>query len=162
MLKKYSILAVFAIFILSIVSMTIYLVNDFRSIISPETIALESIRDKEVEEIKPKEYIWIEGIVKREQKEYSYAATELDIRLDYQDAMKNRDYKHYRIDVENLDSYKFFCINQVLKSKNILYSYYKVDGLIKIAISESNRDLLNDALKEIKKYKIDYTIKEIN
>lgn len=92
---------------------------------------------------------------------YSYPLTELHIKLGDGGEIVNNIDKYYKISIDRLSDYDFFCINQILRKSQISYSYYKVDGLIKLIITHKNKDVLQMALRELDSYKIEYEISEV-
>lgn len=99
---------------------------------------------------------WVGRFAKQDPKDFAYPATELQIKLDLVGHMEHE--KVYRIVIGDVDSYKFFCINQVLSSNGIKYSYYRTDGFVRLIIATSDRKYMEQVLSELEDYGIEYKI----
>jgi len=101
---------------------------------------------------------WLGELAKTKSGDFTLPTTELQIRLEGNSTKNFVD--AYRIEVDKLDSYKFFCLNQILRANNIGYSYYKKDGYIRLVITVIKEVDLEKILKEIKRYGIDYKLEK--
>lgn len=101
---------------------------------------------------------WVDKFAKANKAEYTYPATELQIKLDL--ISKMSDEKLYRVVIDQIDSYKFFCLNQVLKSNNIKFSYYKTKGFVKLVITTDDKKYMLGVLEQLKDYGITYKVEE--
>ncbi len=99
---------------------------------------------------------WLGELADKKNEKFMLPTTELQIKLE--DNQKKELIEVYRIEIEKLDSYKFFCLNQVFKANGIEYSYYKKDGYIKLVIVTPDKVELESILKELKKYGIEYKL----
>lgn len=101
---------------------------------------------------------WIKSFAKQSKKGFEYPVTELQIKLDLLQQLK--DQTVYRVVIDDLDEYKFFCINQVLKAKDIKYSYFRSKGYIKLIVTAKDEEYLKSVLLQLKEYNINYKIEQ--
>ena len=101
---------------------------------------------------------WIDELANTKNKEFSLPTTELQIKLESLE--DNSTKEAFRIEIDGLDAYKFFCLNQVFTTNNIPYSYYKKEGYIRLVVVVSLQNELETILKEIKKYGIEYKLEK--
>jgi hypothetical protein len=101
---------------------------------------------------------WIQRFAHANKSDFSYPASELKIKLDLITQLQEE--KLYRVVISHIDSYKFFCLNQILKSNNIKFSYYKTRGFVKLVITTKNKPYMLHVLKQLKEYGIEYRVKE--
>ena len=97
--------------------------------------------------------LWSSIFAKKEIPHYRYPAPEMFIALDF--SGKNRT---DILQISNLDSYKFFCLKEILKSNNIQFTYkiqhHKATLEIVLDSAQKRANLLN----ELKRYNIAYRI----
>lgn len=96
---------------------------------------------------------WIQVFSKRELYNFSYPSSELFISLDFSNKKRTNTLK-----ITNLDPYKFFCLNEVLKSNNIKFAYQKISDSVILEVVLDKVDLKNTLINELNKYNISYTI----
>ncbi|MDO7252678.1 hypothetical protein [Helicobacter cappadocius] len=98
---------------------------------------------------------WLKDSLKNS-KSYAYPATEIKISMDF----KSPDDKSIptKLIVDNLDEYKFFCLNEVLKEEKIEFAYYQAKNSTNIVIflpSDKRRDKI---MEDLKYYEIQYKL----
>lgn len=101
---------------------------------------------------------WIKRLKDATKMDYSYPVSEIEIAL--QEEKPGFDKRFYRVVIDELDGYKFFCVNQVLSANNINYSFYKDGGLVRLVIATTDYKDLKEIMDTIKTYGIDYKIEE--
>ncbi len=99
---------------------------------------------------------WTSSLSQGDQGNYMYPALELDISFDI-DSLEKRQ-KQFRVIVEELDSYKFFCLNQVLTSNGMNYAFYRNGKGIQLMVSAKSEEYLNAVLEQLKHYEIKYQV----
>lgn len=99
---------------------------------------------------------WVSHLAEKGTLDYLFPAAEMQIRLELIKRLKDEEV--YRIVIDDIDNYKFFCINQVLSSNDIKYSYYRQGGFIRLVVTTADRAYMEAVLGELKEYGIDYTI----
>ncbi len=88
---------------------------------------------------------------------YQFPSNVLDINVDvkrYEDLKMD----YTKVVVKNLDDYKFFCLNEILRQKHIDFSYFKHNDSLDLLLfmpNESQRDII---LQDFKYYGIEYEI----
>lgn len=97
--------------------------------------------------------LWSSIFAKNEIPPYRYPAPEMFIALDF--SGKNRT---NILQISNLDSYKFFCLKEILKSNNIQFTYriHKQKATLEIVLDSSKKR--ENLLHELKRYNIAYRI----
>lgn len=134
------------------------LVNAYREASFFEFIDGEKTPEKQQVEKLLDDDGWIERFAKANKADFSYPAMELRIKLDLVSKMSEE--KIFRVVIDQIDAYKFFCLNHVLKSNDIKYSYYKTRGFVKLVVATQDREYLKKVLSELADYGIEYTIEE--
>lgn len=89
------------------------------------------------------------------QSKYSYPVSEMSLNVDF-----NKKDTGEIIRVDNLDEYKFFCLNEILKNESIHFTYLRQKDKASIIIDLDKKDnkKKDRIVKEFKEYSIDYTI----
>lgn len=101
---------------------------------------------------------WIGRGSQRGDVSYIFPATEMQVRLMFSDSIKRDAREIFRVNVGVVDDYQFFCINQVLTSHRIEYSYYKIGDSVWLVVASPNETILRGILEQLRHYDIDYTI----
>lgn len=101
---------------------------------------------------------WIRRLKESTITNYSYPVSEIEIAL--QEEKPGFDKRFYKIVIDELDGYKFFCVNQVLSANNIDYSFYKDGGFVRLVVAATNYKELKSIMDTIKTYGIEYKIEE--
>ncbi|PAF45335.1 hypothetical protein [Helicobacter sp. 11S02629-2] len=65
-----------------------------------------------------------------------------------------------KILIENLDEYKFFYLNEILRQKHIKFSYYKSGDKLALLVSIPDAALRESMLKDFRYYNIKYQINQ--
>jgi hypothetical protein len=105
-----------------------------------------------------KEKGWMDKFAKIKNDNFKYPVNEISIKLN---PMFEIDKKFlYKITADNINEYKFFCINQILLKNNIKFSFFKRGSSINLMIFIKNKKILDDILIDIERYEIDFIIKE--
>ncbi|RAX54219.1 hypothetical protein CCY99_04195 [Helicobacter sp. 16-1353] len=97
---------------------------------------------------------WISSLASKNIADFSYPISELAIILDFSNAKKTN-----ILTIENLDSYKFFCLNEILKNNDIKFAYTKVADFVTLDVALNKEGLKETLINELKKYNISYHIK---
>lgn len=88
---------------------------------------------------------------------YQFPSNVLDINIEvkrYEDLKTD----YTKVLVKNLDDYKFFCLNEILKQKHIDFSYFKHKNTLDLLLfmpDEKQREII---LNDFKYYGIEYEI----
>ena len=121
-----------------------------------QNYSIDNVDTKKLE----KSSSWIDKFAKKEELTYHFPATEIFIKLDLTEDVKNEPL--YRILVDKLDNYQFFLLSKILKtlSKDIEYSYFKRDNSIKLIIMTSIEKTYKTLLNELDNYSIEYNLEK--
>lgn len=95
---------------------------------------------------------WISMLAKKKPLDYSYPNVVFSISFDFNVASNNM-----VLNIENIDSYKLFCLNEVLKKYNIPYSSRQNLNSVTLSIL-LNKNNQKNFLNELENYNISYTI----
>lgn len=99
---------------------------------------------------------WLDFLLKKPSS-YSYPATEMKLIVDFKkhgEASENP-----ILIVNNLDDYKFFCLDEVLKQKKIEFAYSKTnDSLNMIIYLPKDTKIQHSLMNELKYYEIKYKL----
>ena len=120
-----------------------------------ESLKIEKKIPPKIEEVVARDVDWSEKLEKVANSSYAYPATEMQIRFDFNGGKSS---KASRIIIENLDEYKFFCLNQILTQKDIEYAYSKVGSSVKLILFAESGTLRENLMQDLKRYEIDYRI----
>jgi hypothetical protein len=101
---------------------------------------------------------WIYKLKTSTPKEYAYPVSEIEINL--QEKKPGIDERFYKVVIDELDGYKFFCVNQVLSRNNINYSFYKEQGLVRLVVASPDYRSLKKVMDAVKEYGIEYKIED--
>ncbi len=97
--------------------------------------------------------LWSSIFARKELPNYRYPAPEIFIELDF--SGKNRT---DILQISNLDSYKFFCLKEILKSNNIQFTYRIQNQKATLEIVLDSEQKRAKLLSELKRYNIAYRI----
>jgi len=95
---------------------------------------------------------WIKSFATSAKKGYFYPVNEISIELSLDENIRH--YNEYRLDIEPLDTYRFFCLRQVLTSFNVNYLLQRYHENIKTVLFSDKRSELQKIVKELKTYNI--------
>lgn len=98
---------------------------------------------------------WFYKMGKQQNENYAYPTNEMILKYDF-----NKGVEPLRVFVDDLNEYRFYCINQVLIKNNIEYAYYKTDKAIQLIVFLNNKDTQKKILDDFNYYKISYTVQE--
>ncbi|NWF66719.1 MAG: hypothetical protein HXX81_04540 [Campylobacterales bacterium] len=157
MSKKLSIIVFSFLFCLSIVSMFVvynYIHEDVETVENIASIKKENKKEEIVSETN-----WLDKIAKKEIKDYSFAVNDISIKIALNEEIKFEEF--FEIVVENIDEYKFFCLNQILKSKEIKFYLYKKLNFVKLIVTTNDKNYLDTVLAELKRYDIEYKVEKV-
>lgn len=134
----------------SFVAISIY-INNSASMLNYTSIDTKVKNVKEPKDVD--NHSWVQVLSKHELYNFSYPSSELFISLDFSDKRRTNTLK-----ITNLDSYKFFCLNEVLKSNNIKFAYQRIADSVILEVILDNENLKHMLVGELNKYNISYSI----
>lgn len=104
-----------------------------------------------------KDNTWVTSSNSNIDTSFQYPVNLLNINIDVK--AKNELKKDYtKVFVKDLDDYKFFCLNEILRQKDIEFSYYKNNNTLDLLIFMPDETQRNELLNDFKYYQISYTI----
>lgn len=101
---------------------------------------------------------WVDRLSGKNEREFIYPASELQVKLLYAGETKKDTKEVFRVSVGVINDYQFFCINQVFGAHNIEYSYYKIGENIWLVVTTEDEKYLRRVLEKLKHYAIHYTL----
>ena len=102
---------------------------------------------------------WIENFATSAQKGYFYPVNEISIELALDENIRR--YNEYRLDIEPLDTYKFFCLRQVLTSFDVHYLLQRYHENVKTVLFSDKKNELEKIVKELKTYNINAKVTHV-
>jgi len=120
---------------------------------------LDSLQHSTKETKKADDRGWIKSFASSAQKGYFYPVNEISIELSLDENI--RSYNEYRLDIEPLDTYRFFCLRQVLTSFNVHYLLQRHHEDVKTVLFSDKKSELQKIVKELKTYNIDAKVTHV-
>ena len=150
--------------VMAFVAVNVYIkklsLEDLGDMLSPSNImssfdlALDSSASgANLPESKGDSNLWSSIFAKKEIPHYRYPAPEMFIALDFSGKGKTD-----ILQISNLDSYKFFCLKEILKSNNIQFTYKIQNQKATLEIVLDSAQKRANLLSELKRYNIAYRI----
>lgn len=94
-------------------------------------------------------------------RDFTPAAEKFTLYFDADTSELKEKNKYYQLIVGKYDIYSMFCLRQTLNSFNVKYFLLKSGHSPEIFLDTGNEKLIDDIIKELKKYKINTEVKEI-
>lgn len=101
-----------------------------------------------------KEESWLFSLLKSP-KNYTYPATEIKVNVDFKSLTERSE--STKLVIKDLDDYKFFCLNEVLKEEDVEYAYEQVGNLANIIIYLPEGSKRKQIIQDLSHYEIEYT-----
>jgi len=141
------------------VFLTIFFVNvnyvDEKSLL----LNLDSLKPSTNTAKKLDERGWIKSFATSAQKGYFYPVNEISIELSLDEDISH--YSEYRLDIEPLDTYRYFCLRQVLTSFNVHYLLQRYHESVITVLFSDKQSELQEIVKELKTYNIDAKVTHV-
>lgn len=160
-MKKYITISILGILLLILLVVVFILLWKFKanSDFIPK-FAKEANINQNIE--KPmQEPTWQEELAKWPTKDFTPAAEQFTLYFDADTSELKEKSKYYQLVVNKYDVYSMFCLRQTLNSFNVKYFLLKSSESPEIFLDTNNKNLIDDIIKELKKYKINTEAKEI-
>ncbi|MBZ7936198.1 hypothetical protein H2279_06125 [Campylobacter sp. B0100352/1] len=161
-MKKYLTIGILSILLLSLFVVVLVLISKFKanSDFIPEFAHNVSI-EKEGQQKNNEDFTWQEELAKWPSKNFTPAAEQFNLYVDVDTSDLKEKSKYYQLIVDKNDIYSVFCLKQTLKSFDVKYFLLKSSGSPEIFLDTDNKELIDEIIKELKKYKISTQAKEI-
>ena len=115
--------------------------------------SLESVQDNVVYDNIKKEDNWLDVMADNESSAYSYPTNEMVLKYSF-----HRGVEPLRIFVQDLNEYRFYCINQILIENKIEYAYYKTSSVIQLVIFLNDVKMQKKILEDFQYFNIQYSL----
>jgi hypothetical protein len=108
---------------------------------------------------------WLHKFDKERTDDYYYPVTEISIDLDLD---QNVDHKyrhrvrHFRLETQALSDYHYFCLRQVLDQSRIKHKIERFNNDVAVILYSQDHKALRSIVKELNKYDIASSVKEIH
>ncbi|WP_337207536.1 hypothetical protein [Campylobacter molothri] len=162
MIKKYLTVGILSLLLLSLFAVVLILVSKFKanSNFIPEFAHNINI-EKENKQKNNENFTWQEELAKWPSKDFTPAAEQFNLYVDVDTSDLKEKSKYYQLIIDKNDIYSVFCLKQTLKSFDVKYFLLKSSDNPEIFLDTDNKELIDEIIKELKKYKINTQAKEI-
>lgn len=114
-----------------------------------------AVQAQKVAEQKPKtQEEWFYAMAKNRDTSYSYPTNEMILKYNFKHGVEP-----LRVFIDDLNEYRFYCLNQVLLENNIEYAYYRTDQVIQLVVFLNDNNSQEKILKDFDYYQIKYSLK---
>lgn len=160
-MKKYITISILSILLLILLIVVFILLWQFKanSDFIPKFVKEESINQNTEKQIQ--DPTWQEELAKWPTRDFTPAAEQFTLYFDADTSELKEKSKYYQLVVNKYDVYSMFCLRQTLNSFNVKYFLLKSSESPEIFLDTDNKNLIDDIIKELKKYKINTEAKEI-
>jgi hypothetical protein len=141
----------FAVSVSIFVIFLFYTISGDEPIEKPKPFTYEPYKDAQNDET-----LWLNHLSKTKYKGYYFPVDEVYIKTDLIERKDNKPI--YKLEVNDLDPYQIFCLNQELKRHEIRFFFKKEKHNTKLFVLSSDKKKLNDLVKVLKNYQIEATI----
>ena len=97
---------------------------------------------------------WFYAMAKNRDTSYSYPTNEMVLKYNFKHGVEP-----LRVFIDDLNEYRFYCLNQVLLENNIEYAYYKTDQVIQLVVFLNDGNSQKKILEDFDYYQIKYSLK---
>lgn len=104
---------------------------------------------------------WQDELAKWPKRDFTPAAEQYSLYFDADTSELKEKNKYFQLVISKYDIYSMFCLRQILNSFNVKYFLLKSGESPEIFLDTGNKGLIEDIIKELKKYKINTQVKEI-
>jgi len=113
----------------------------------------------------PKGLKWLQKIAKDKTDDYYYPVTEITIDLDLDQNVDHK-YRHrvkqFRLETQALSDYHYFCLKQVLDQSRMKHKIERFNNDVAVILYSEDQKALRSIVKELNKYDIASSVKEIH
>lgn len=97
---------------------------------------------------------WFYVMADGKSKTFEYPVSEMGLKYE-----SDRDIEPMRVFIDDLNEYRFYCINQILLDNKIEYAYYKTNSIIRLVVFLNDPTTQKKILEDFDYYKIQYVMK---
>lgn len=126
----------------------------FFSQISSSAVPIVVIEEQQKEEKQETPQEWFYVMADGKSQTFDYPVSEMGLKYE-----TDRDIEPMRVYIDDLNEYRFYCINQILLDNKIEYAYYKTNSIIRLVVFLNDPTTQKKILEDFDYYKIRYVTK---
>lgn len=160
-MKKYITISILSILLLILLAVVFILLWQFKANVNFIPQFAKDTNTQPSIQTQNQDLSWQEELAKWPTRDFTPAAEKFTLYFDADTSELKEKNKYYQLIVGKYDIYSMFCLRQTLNSFNVKYFLLKSDDSPEIFLDTGNEKLIDDIIKELKKYKINTEVKEI-
>ncbi|MFK0426859.1 hypothetical protein ACISNY_02665 [Campylobacter jejuni] len=160
-MKKYITISILSILLLILLAVVFTLLWQFKANVNFIPQFAKDTNTQPSIQTQNQDLSWQEELAKWPTRDFTPAAEKFTLYFDADTSELREKNKYYQLIVGKYDIYSMFCLRQTLNSFNVKYFLLKSGDSQEIFLDTGNEKLIDDIIKELKKYKINTEVKEI-
>ncbi|EAH6205611.1 hypothetical protein K1320_000794 [Campylobacter jejuni] len=160
-MKKYITISILSILLLILLAVVFTLLWQFKANVNFIPQFAKDTNTQPSIQTQNQDLSWQEELAKWPTRDFTPAAEKFTLYFDADTSELKEKNKYYQLIVGKYDIYSMFCLRQTLNSFNVKYFLLKSGDNPEIFLDTGNEKLIDDIIKELKKYKINTEVKEI-
>ncbi len=160
-MKKYITISILSILLLILLAVVFTLLWQFKANVNFIPQFAKDTNTQPSIQTQNQDLSWQEELAKWPTRDFTPAAEKFTLYFDADTSELKEKNKYYQLIVGKYDIYSMFCLRQTLNSFNVKYFLLKSGDSPEIFLDTGNEKLIDDIIKELKKYKINTEVKEI-
>ncbi|MBW1479836.1 hypothetical protein [Campylobacter jejuni] len=160
-MKKYITISILSILLLILLAVVFTLLWQFKANVNFIPQFAKDTNTQPSIQTQNQDLSWQEELAKWPTRDFTPAAEKFTLYFDADTSELKEKNKYYQLIVGKYDIYSMFCLRQTLNSFNVKYFLLKSGDRPEIFLDTGNEKLIDDIIKELKKYKINTEVKEI-
>ncbi|EAJ0750653.1 hypothetical protein ACAR72_000936 [Campylobacter jejuni] len=160
-MKKYITISILSILLLILLAVVFTLLWQFKANVNFISQFAKDTNTQPSIQTQNQDLSWQEELAKWPTRDFTPAAEKFTLYFDADTSELKEKNKYYQLIVGKYDIYSMFCLRQTLNSFNVKYFLLKSGDSPEIFLDTGNEKLIDDIIKELKKYKINTEVKEI-
>ncbi len=160
-MKKYITISILSILLLILLAVVFTLLWQFKANVNFIPQFAKDTNTQPSIQAQNQDLSWQEELAKWPTRDFTPAAEKFTLYFDADTSELKEKNKYYQLIVGKYDIYSMFCLRQTLNSFNVKYFLLKSGDNPEIFLDTGNEKLIDDIIKELKKYKINTEVKEI-
>ncbi|EDO8499766.1 hypothetical protein THJ054_10970 [Campylobacter jejuni] len=160
-MKKYITISILSILLLILLAVVFTLLWQFKANVNFIPQFAKDTNTQPSIQTQNQDLSWQEELAKWPIRDFTPAAEKFTLYFDADTSELKEKNKYYQLIVGKYDIYSMFCLRQTLNSFNAKYFLLKSGDSPEIFLDTGNEKLIDDIIKELKKYKINTEVKEI-
>ncbi|EAH6444618.1 hypothetical protein GL532_05175 [Campylobacter jejuni] len=160
-MKKYITISILSILLLILLAVVFTLLWQFKANVNFIPQFAKDTNTQPSIQTQNQDLSWQEELAKWPTRDFTPAAEKFTLYFDADTSELKEKNKYYQLIVGKYDIYSMFCLRQTLISFNVKYFLLKSGDSPEIFLDTGNEKLIDDIIKELKKYKINTEVKEI-